>query len=727
MQCAPPASSPPDPTRPAPAPLVPALFLLLALAVLTGCGEDPPGRPGPLPAGRLVGSDPVACGMSRDWSAAEDGRGWELRGIAEIPCWLGDAAPEGLTFRLVPDAETEDHRFRLLWDGEPLGADPATAGAALVVEVPEERLTPGSHSLTLEQAHRRGDGGDQRHVFTSVQVSAGASSSDLGVADADRLHYLADFLLFGSTGADDLKVDGVLLDGPGSAELELPTGPGRRLRLRPENASSAPAHFRVEVDGAVHGVAVEPHGRGRLEVALPAGADRVTLAVEGSPRGLFLLGAPRLVADERPRGVPPVILITLDTTRRDALGAYGAPPGSTPNLDRFAETATVYDAAVSTTSWTLPSHASMFTGLYPSRHGAGVSRRWLPPEPPNLARLLRARGLVPLGVAGGLMTSHQFGMGRDFAFYRNPRGGRQTPGDQLTDLAVGLLDETRGETPFLFANYFDPHAPYAAPEPFPGRSGVPAARSALRDPLWRRAAEGDRRAWAKLVIGEGPHTEAGLAWARAAYRAEVAFMDHQVGRLFDALRRRGLWDDALVVVVSDHGELLGDHGYLTHGYRLDAELVEVPLLVKEPGQREGRRSGALVSVADLFPTLLAIAGVEAPASDGRPLGRPDPQRRHVLFEEHRSRVHPLVVDSLRIAGHLWGLQGRRVRQVVWEGGAQCQRRSADGWRTGPCPGDPERVLSALQQVLGTPPGDAAEVAGELSEKQREALRALGYL
>ncbi|MFP3940720.1 MAG: sulfatase [Thermoanaerobaculia bacterium] len=702
---------------------------LLAGVLLAGCGTGGEGAGGPLTTGRVVTGAQVLCGMSRDWTPREDGQGWEFRGIAEIPCWVAEAPTGGLTVRLTAAGGTEEHLFEARWDDAPLGPADRRAGAELVLEVPPESLGPGRHLLTLERRYRPEDREQPENRFRRVQAVPRGSGSGgvLAPAEADRLHHLADFLSLGSSGLGTLKMDGWLVDGPGTLDVELPPGPERRLRLRPENASAAAARVSVEVAGQRRHLELPPGEQQAVEVPVPAGAERVRLAVEGLRDGLVLLGAPRLVPPERPTRLPPIVLVTLDTTRRDALGAYGAPPGSTPTLDAFAETATVYDTAVSTTSWTLPSHVSMFTGLYPSRHGAGVSGRRMRDDLPNLARLLRQRGYVPVGLAGGVMMGHHFGAGRDFALYQDPLRGRRTDAARLTDLALELLDGLRGETPFLFVNYFDPHAPYDAPRAFQEQRGVPEARAALEHPAWRRAARGQQRWWNTLVEGEAPLTEAGLTWARAAYAAEVAFMDRELGRLFAGLREHGLWEDALVVVVSDHGELLGEWGYLTHAYRLDPELVEVPLLIKRPGQREGSRSGLLVSVVDLFPELLAAAGVTPPASDGVALTGAAEDRRHVLFEEHVSRIHGLQSDHLRIAKHLWGLQNRGTRQVVWQGGGECAGKGPDGWELRPCSGDPQAVLEALLGILGHPFERGGEVAGELGEEQREMLQALGYL
>ncbi len=476
----------------------------------------------------------------------------------------------------------------------------------------------------------------------------------------------------------------------------------------------------------------------RLQLAMPQDARRLHLSVESVRDGVFLFRAPRFAegpgspgsppAGGEPRRRPPlIVLVTLDTTRRDALGVYGAPPEATPNLDALARRATVFEHAVSTTSWTLPAHASMFTGLYPGRHRAGVQARWLARGSATVATLLRRAGYFTAGFAGGILMSHKLGVGQGFAVYTDPAGFR-TDGAHLTRQALRLVAEARGEPRFLFVNYFDAHMPYALRPGYSRRLGVPAARQDLPPGLWREAAAGKAEALLELARGAGEVTPAGRRWLRAAYLSQVAYLDAQVGDLFAGLEARGLWDDALVVVVADHGEMLGEDGLLSHSYRLTPELVEVSLLVKWPGQTEGRRDPRLVSVVDLYPTILAAAGIDSPPREGFDLaGRP--RRSVALFEEHAGPVHPLVNRHLFLADHLWGLRRARRRRVLWKDGERCAELAPAGgaWQEVPCPPDKGRILAALQQRLGAPDEAAAARAGELSEKDREALRALGYL
>jgi hypothetical protein len=357
---------------------------------------------------------------------------------------------------------------------------------------------------------------------------------------------------------------------------------------------------------------------------------------------------------------------------------------------------------------------------------------------PSLPEELRRLGYRTAGFAGGRLVAHEFGVARGFDVYADPERF-ETRGDRLTRRITDEIERLPPGPLFLFANYFDPHWTYAAPAAFQRRTGVPAARralAALGEPEgWRQVAAGDDGAWRRAVHGEVPVTAAARRWLEAVYRAEVAFMDEQLGVLFAALRRHGLWDRAWIVVVADHGELLGEDGHLSHAYRLDPGLIAVPLLVKRPGQTAGEREAALTSVADLFPTLLAAAGGTPPDGlDGRPLGRPG-DRGRVFFEEHQSRIHLLPNPHLRIAHHVYGVESLAARRVLWNGGQRCARWTGDGgggggWREADCGGDAAAALAALERRLGraeagAPPGRFSP--DDLADEDRKALTALGYL
>ncbi len=746
-------------------------LLLACLLAFAGCGGGDPaggevGRGGdPFPRGVVLAGSDVVCMPGSDWSVDEGV--WSFRGSADVACAVVRPPSAPLTLVFTPAPDSRGFAFDLTWDGAPF---PGTAGVGrtdgpMEVTVPTERLTPGSHVLTLARRPENDDADRHENRFRVIALRLPADGG--GVTQApfppdvrDRFAYVADLLAHGVTGLDHRRLSGFVFAGAGRWEAELPAAGGtRRISLRPENLSPAPARFAVEVVGEAGGRAetrVAPRSRGTLHLDLPAAEGRpvrLAFSVEGHKGGVFLWGAPRLgAASEGGDGPPPIVLVTLDTTRRDALGVYGGPPGLTPHLDAFAADATVYEDAVATAPWTLPSHASMFTGLYAGRHGAGVGERRLPSAVPVLAEELRRNGYHTAGFAGGKLVSSAFGVARGFDVYHDPEGF-ETRGDRLTEAVKAELAAVPPGPLFLFVNYFDPHYRYRAPAPFQERAGVAEARAALTTTAWRRAAAGRDEAWRRLTHGEAPVTEAGKRWVTAVYHAEVAFMDAQLGRLFAELKRRGLYDRAWIVVVADHGELLGEGGYLSHAYRLDPELMEVPLLVKAPGQRAGsgadaggeaggeagaggRRVAALTSVADLFPTLLEAAGVEVPEGlDGRPLGRPG-DRSRVYFEEHVSQVHPLPNTHLLLAPHAYGAQSRSSRLLAWDGGQECARRaggeaaapSSYGWREVECPDDSAEALEALEKRLGRPDPVEVDPAGAaLSDEDREALRALGYL
>ena len=718
-----------------------ALVLLALLPALGACRREPATPHGSIfPRGRLITSRQAVCVPDGRWIRRRGSRSFQ--GVAGVGCWLGDPAPRTLRFHFTPGT-AEPFCLRVLWDDEvvfPPALVPVEWGerGGQTVEIPAGRRTPGPHNLVVERCPLEGDTAPPVVALRELAVDDGAGPPrPLGTRDARRDGFLADFLIYGVTGLGRRMHDGVLADGPGSFTVDVAGHGGETLRLEAANASRAEADFVVEAGAARRRARVPAGEERRLELELPEGARTLRLAASGAEDGAFLFGAPRLVAahrreaDRRAAGAARprpslILLITLDTTRRDALGVYGAPPEATPNLDAFARQATVFDHAVTTAPWTLPAHASMFTGLYPSQHRAGVQSRRLRRSSEPLAVRLRRAGYLTAGFAGGRLMDHGFGVGQGFATYSDPEGYR-TPGKHLTRRALRFVERAPGEPVFLFVNYFDAHLPYEPHPSFAERLGEPAARKALPPGLWRQAAEGRPEAFDELAHGAGEVTPEARTWMRAAYLSEVAYVDLQVGLLIRGLKARGLWDDALVVVVADHGELLGEHGLISHSYRLLPELVDVPLLVKWPGQTEGRRDPRLVSVVDLFPTVLAAAGVDVPESEGFDLAA-EPRRSVALLEEHAGRVHALSNEHMFLADHLWGLRQPRRRRVLWDGGERCARLAAGGvWTQVPCTPGGERILAAIQQRLGTPDQESARMAGALSQKDREALAALGYL
>jgi arylsulfatase A-like enzyme/cytochrome c-type biogenesis protein CcmH/NrfG len=289
---------------------------------------------------------------------------------------------------------------------------------------------------------------------------------------------------------------------------------------------------------------------------------------------------------EKPRSL---IVITLDTTRADRLGAYGHPEAQTPNLDRLAARGTLYERAYATVPETLPSHASIFTGLYPPSHGVRLNLNYhLPDEAVTLAELLGGRGLRTTAVCAADVLDRRFGLAQGFQIYDAPEipiaGGDdgEWSAEEITTKALAHMRGWEEQPYFLWAHYYDPHAPFEPLPPFAAPEGA--------EP-------------------ESPEL----------YDLEIAFADHWIGVLLDRLDARGGLDDTLIVVVGDHGESLGEHGESYHMLFVYDATIHVPLIVAGPGAPAGRRVADVVSTVEVFSTILASFGVDPPPSSSRML------------------------------------------------------------------------------------------------------------
>jgi arylsulfatase A-like enzyme len=704
---------------------------LVAILSLGSCTVPAAPR---LPVGTIVSDAAILVAPGPRWET--QARRWHFTLTATFAVYVNRPGAADLTVFLRPMTAAAGRTFQVSWDDQPLVEQLVIPSEGVEVTIPASLLTAGPHGLRLRRRYGADDDGNEHvNAFRQLGWRYGQTRQVLAPVRAAWYRALADFVLLGVTAPEGSREQrsGLLFDQPGSRSFAAES-PGRgRLEMHAVNLSAEPATFSARLGETHRRVSVAPGASQAIELPVPAGRFELVLDTAGSADGLFLWGTPRFLVPRSTKQPPPIVLITLDTTRRDALAPYGGDDRLTPTLARFAREATVFDRAYTTAPWTLPAHASMFTGLYPGRHGAGVTSGRLVASFGTLAERLRDHGYATAGFAGGALSSASFGVAQGFSVYRDP-DGFESRGDALTDAVLAHLPPAgHGAPPFLFVNYFDAHLEYKAPAAFGALAGVPQARAALAgEPFWSALAAGGGDGWYQLATRGEPPSPGGLAYLRAAYLAEVAFADAQLGRLFAALRQRGLYDEALIAVVADHGEMLGEHGAYSHAFRLDPELTEVPLLVKWPGQTAGDRSDALVSVADLFPTLLAAAGLEPPPSDGQPLPRAGQDagrgRAYVLSEEHESIVHPRPVAGFGLAPHLLGVQSRAFRQVVWDRGASCSTGGPGAWSPAACVASWQQVVAGLGVPLVS---DALAVrrpgADELSPEQRAQLTALGYL
>lgn len=674
------------------------------LALVVFCGHTAPvplGSPFAGLSGRILTGDAVLVVPGPSWY--ESGGQWQILGEASLVSTIQSAPAAPLAFLFsfagAPVPVT------MLWDGVDVTAQlRPTSDRSFELVIDPGLLALGTHELTLVAKHA----GD-RPTFASIGYRVGEKAESFRVQDRLRYAYASSLLSRGVTGIDNFDtLGGFLFEGPQSRTL--PAGGGSRFSATLENGSFAVAEFVV----SDRSVRLRPFERRSVSFDLPSGA--FGLAVRGDANGMFLWGAP-LLQTKTPDERPPIVLITLDTVRRDALGPYGGDPARTPGLTALAGHASVYERAYTTSSWTLPAHASIFTGLYPSRHGAGVSAKHLGAHHRTLAELLRDAGYDTAGFAGGLLCGFPSGLAQGFLTYRDPEGF-ETPDEVLTEKAAARVARATRTPLFLFANYFGAHFPFGS------------ASSAASTLPFQLAISGDSNTWERVVAGEFAPAGGDLNALRAAYLAGVSTTDAEVSKLFDALRKAGLYDRALIVVVADHGELLGEGGFFMHSSRLDDELVAVPLIVKWPHQRSGTRERELVSIVDLFPTILAAAGVDAPPSDGidlAPAGaRALAARRTIVAEEHERAFHPLYAN-MRVDRDLFRLQARDRMMLVTNRTAVCHLPDGDSWRAVDCTAPEAADMPSVPALVRDSFRSEPRGHREMDEEQIRNLRALGYL
>jgi len=405
------------------------------------------------------------------------------------------------------------------------------------------------------------------------------------------------------------------------------------------------------------------------------------------------------------------MLLTLDTTRADSLGCYGYGRPTSPNLDRLASQSTQYTRAIASSSWTLPAHASIFTGKFTASHGAcydpegplllsqAIEGPWrqyrargLSPQERTLAMILKEAGYATGAVVGGPWLKRVFGLDRGFDYYDDDQisevNGRRA--DQITPTALRWIERGDQARPFfLFLNYFDPHAPYAPPEPFATRfTGAPQE-------------------------------------LRSVYDAEIYFMDHHIGLLLDGLKKLDAYDRTLIIVTSDHGELLGEHGQFGHGNYLYQEELAIPVLVKYPaGEVQPGRSDLLVQPLDILPMILERLGIPRPS--GIQGGLP-PDLGHPIAAE----VYPL--DFSAPEGH-WRALFHGDYKFLWnsKGKHQLFQLRDDPHEEANLIGrEPERAQKMssylLKYLASLPSPGAAGPPTPVDEETLRALKSLGYV
>ncbi len=388
------------------------------------------------------------------------------------------------------------------------------------------------------------------------------------------------------------------------------------------------------------------------------------------------------------RGAP-VILISIDTLRSDRLPVYGYTKVETPAIDALAAAGIVFERAYSNVPLTLPAHVSMLTGLLPPQHGVrnNVGYRYDASKHPPITAMLRGAGYESAAMVSSYVLRGNTGFGNAFDFYddaiaseANVALGRlQRSGATTLEVAKPWLDRRKEAPFFLLFHIYEPHGPHEAPEPF---------RSRYADP----------------------------------YDAEVAASDDVVGKLLDHLRARGLYDRSMIILLSDHGEGLGDHGEDEHGVFLYREALQVPLIVKLPdSHRKGERVAAPVGLTDIAPTIAFAAGIEAP-SGGSGVNILDP---HSLVADR-----PIYAETLYPRIHLGWSELRSLivgsHHYIEAPKPELYDLHADPEERTNVLRDQRRVYAAMRERLSK--YDTAMVAPSAIDAEEAAkLAALGYL
>jgi arylsulfatase A-like enzyme len=318
---------------------------------------------------------------------------------------------------------------------------------------------------------------------------------------------------------------------------------------------------------------------------------------------------------EKKKENPNVLFISIDTLRKDHLGIYGYDRPTSPQIDALAKSGIVFDNMISTSSWTLPAHASMLTGKYPAFHGLQDDGVKLAPSVPTIAEYYKKRGYHTMAVVSHVYVSSEFGLERGFDIFDDSliEGGARNPiAEEVVDNFLYLADKMPAKKYFGFIHFFDPHDDYTAPPPFNAK---------FTNPAYTGDINGTIQSMLKYYFKEQEMPETDRQQLIGHYDEEIAYVDSQIGRLLKELKRRGMLDNTVIILTSDHGEEFKDHGQLGHGRTLFGEQLHVPLIiVGYPSVTPGSRNGDLVSSIDFYPTLVnLIGGSNSQHFQGRPI------------------------------------------------------------------------------------------------------------
>ena len=436
-----------------------------------------------------------------------------------------------------------------------------------------------------------------------------------------------------------------------------------------------------------------------------------------------------------PAEAPPnIIVISIDTLRADRLGSYGFAAETSPTLDRLAGLGVRFENAISPSSWTLPAHMSLITSQLVSTHGVVDDEKALRDSAETLAEVLSSRGYRTTGFVSWVYFSPKFGFGQGFDEYTFVPGDARAVVDAVEDWHSTCAREPY----FLFVHFFDPHMDFSPPAPY--------------DTLFTRdyagPVDGSYVQIKPQILGLhesiDPIDPVDRQHLDALYQGEIRFVDDEIDRLLAAVDARSPLADSLVVVVSDHGEELGDHGSLEgHGWTLYEEILHVPMIWSFPdAAHQGTVVREPVGLIDVAPTILDFLGIESPVQfQGRSL------LPLLRSRELATTSSPVIADS----GGRFGIFKRAVRGARFklietrdtgrseiglpiDAGYELYDLESDPGEHHDLyhPGHPEaqrllRILELADRPLGDGEMGSTTPAQELSEGEKKMLESLGYI
>ncbi len=433
------------------------------------------------------------------------------------------------------------------------------------------------------------------------------------------------------------------------------------------------------------------------------------------PRDLRLAVSDPILHDRAGYGLKRgVILISIDTLRRDHVGAYGYPKPTTPTLDGLARGGVVADDAVSVSSWTLPAHLSMLTSTLPGTHGGTDMKQAFNRSVPSVAEILQAQGVATHAVTSHLYVSKTYGLdaGFDSMNFRQDRLA-----ENVANHAMDLIDRFGDRPFFLFLHFYDPHWHYAPP----------ADVLKIFESSYTGTLTGNLKDFQNLRPDQIKPKD--LDHLLALYDGEIRYTDNEIGRLISHLEERDVLRNTLMVVTSDHGEEFLDHGSWEHQKTLYEEVIRVPLVVSGPGLA-ARREALPVSLLDVAPTILEFLQVPPPAAmKGVSLLRKVGETRQ-MYGETDHTTDGARLSFLRGGATSW-------KAILRSDPAKRDERSSEWYdlATDPAERNSRPPAEALRASIEARARDlalrsrssASAKAVELSAEQKEKLRALGYV